>query len=272
MIMRPLTIIILLLFPGYLASQDQLVLESGYLNQPDTVWVFTPASYQTSPHDSFAVVYLLHGWSGYHQYWDEIIGCQSYADKYGFIIVCPDGFYDSWYLNSPVATEDQYEDFFVKELIPLINKRFRTQEDHVFITGLSMGGHGALYLYAQHSNLFMSAGSLSGLLRLSAWRDQFGISRILGLDKTRDDEQVLWDYSVAGKTDQLKSAGKEIILSCGTEDPFYGINVNFTDACRRNNIPFQFIVGPGGHDSTYWHSAIDGHLIFFNGLAKGSRE
>lgn len=266
--MKPILLFVLLLLPGiHLSAQDQLVLESEYLNQPDTVWVFTPGNYDSIPGNEFPLVYLLHGWSGNYRQWDEIMDCQAYADNYGFIIVCPDGLYDSWYLNSPVETENRYEDFFLEELMPLISKTYRCRENDIFITGLSMGGHGALYLYVQNPSLFKCAGSLSGLLDLNSWRDYYGITRILGLTGTDHDEQVLRAYSVAGKAGNIKSAGKEIMLSCGTEDPFYGINIEFITACKKMDIPVHFIETPGAHNMDYWRSAIGAQFDFFMGMA-----
>ena len=262
--MKSVILSFILLFSWiFLQAQETFVLESDYLTRADTVWVFTPADYDISPEEKFPVVYLLHGWNGYYQHWDEIMDCQAYADTYGFIIVCPDGLYDSWYLNSPVKTENQYEDFFLRELMPLIAYKFRIQKDNVFITGLSMGGHGALYIFARNPSLFRSAGSLSGLLELEGWREYYGISRILGLHGTDNNDTILGKFSVTGNLDGLVKANKEIIVSCGTEDPFYVINIHFMEACGKKEIEVLFIASKGGHNSDYWRSAIDEHFQFF---------
>ena len=253
-------------------AQEQFVINSDYLGKPDTIWVFTPENYDDSSVSMFPVIYLLHGWSGSYKQWDNIMDCQSYADNYGFIIVCPDGLYDSWYFNSPVEKESQYEKFFMSDLMPFISENFNIQEQNVFITGLSMGGHGALYLFAKHPSYFKSAGSLSGLLELNLWRNHYGIYRILGLAETDNDEHILWKYSVAGNINEIKSADKNIIISCGTEDPFYEINTNFFDACKKNKINVHFIEDPGGHNSAYWSSTIDDHFDFFSRLTEKIKE
>ncbi len=87
----------------------------------------------------------------------------TYADRYNVLIVCPDG-QNSWYLDSPVKPTVRYETFMTAELLPFVDKRYRTQPDrqHRAITGLSMGGHGALFLAMRHRDLYGQAGSLSG--------------------------------------------------------------------------------------------------------------
>lgn len=251
-------------FASSLFSQQQFVFESESLLKSDTVLVFTPENYNEENNLSYPLVYLLHGWSGNYHQWNNIVDCQSYADKYGFIIVCPDGLYDSWYLNSPEENENQYEDFFVDELWPFILKKFKVENENIFITGLSMGGHGALYLFEKHTSFFKSAGSLSGLLDLNLWQNHYGISRILGLNDSGDDHRKLWEYSVAGNIDEIKSSQKTIILSCGTEDPFYKINTDFVEECNKNEINVEFIEKPGKHNGDFWRLSINDHFIFFN--------
>lgn len=262
--MKTLKITLLLLISTFTAqSQKQYVINSEYLIRPDTVWVFTPDNYPDEK--AWSVTYMLHGWSGNYRHWDLLIDCQKYADKYKTIIVCPDGLYDSWYINSPVETENQYLDFFTEDLIPLIEKKYNIDNDHVYITGLSMGGHGALYLIENTPGYFTSAGSLSGLLDLRNWSDHYGLTRVLGLTDDKDDEDVLWYYSVVANVDTLKYNNKPIIVSCGTEDPFFNINTEFRDYCKSNNISIKFVQSSGAHDANYWRSAVVDHFEFFFG-------
>ncbi len=45
---------------------------------------------------------MLHGHSGDYKQWSEIVDLKYYANKYNFLIVCPDGNFDSWYVDSPI--------------------------------------------------------------------------------------------------------------------------------------------------------------------------
>ena len=167
---------------------EQHIIKSLYIDNPDTIWIFTPAGYDpTNPAKTYPLVYLLHGWSGTYHQWNDITDCQRLADHYGFIIVCPDGLYDSWYINSPALKESRYADFFFQDLMPFISEKYHADTDNIFIAGLSMGGHGALYLFSQKPDLFRSAGSLSGVLDLSFARNEYGISRNLGITRKKSD-------------------------------------------------------------------------------------
>jgi len=243
------------------SAQTQLVLQSEYLNKPDTVWVFTPEN--TEINKALPIVYLLHGWSGNYHHWDDLIDCQLYSNKYNTIIVCPDGLYDSRYIDSPVKTENKFESFFTQDLVPLISEKYNIDNDSIFITGLSMGGHGALYLFEMNPEYFSSAGSLSGLLDLTNWQKYYGISRILGLSGSENSDEILRSYSVVGNVDKITSSNKKIIVSCGTEDPFLNINRKFVDLCKSNGMEVIYKESPGGHNSTYWRSTIDDHFEFF---------
>ena len=256
----------IILFVGFifqLFSQQQFVLKSDNLTNNDTVWVFTPSDYHDNNNQAYPAIYLLHGWSGNYHQWNDIINCQEYADKFGFIIICPDGLYDSWYINSPAISNSQFTDFFFQELMPFVTKKFNINLNKVFISGLSMGGHGALYLFEQKPKLFKSAGSLSGVLDFRLSSNKYSINKYLGLKNQIEVQHILDQYSVSGNIQNIASSGKEIIFSCGTEDPFYQINNNFKQKCDSLNIKATYIVSSGGHNYQYWNSAIKHHFIFF---------
>jgi S-formylglutathione hydrolase FrmB len=256
---------LLLLSGQQLFSQQLFVLESKNLAKPDTVWVFAPTDYAENINEIYPAVYLLHGWSGNYHQWNDIMDCQAYADKYGVVIICPDGLYDSWYINSPLVAESQYADFFFDDLMPFVKDEFRIDTTAVYISGLSMGGHGALYLFTQKPERFKSAGSLSGVVDLSFCPNDYNINKYLGLTGTKGDKMVLEEFSVSGNLDKIAESGKEIIFSCGTEDPFFGINNNFKKQCDSLNIKATYFTSPGGHNYTYWKSAINRHFDFFVG-------
>lgn len=126
-----------------------------------------------------------------------------------------------------------------------------------------MGGHGALYLYEKLSDYFNSAGSLSGLLDLSSWSDHYGISRVLGLDISDNDQYILSEFSVVNNLDNISDNNKQIIVSCGTEDPFHDINTEFIKVCNSEGIQNIFLESGGGHNADYWKSNIGDQFDFF---------
>lgn len=256
--------------PG-IQAQDQHILKSKNIQSADTVWVFTPSVYKSDPEKSFPLIYMLNGWSGSYHQWNDIIGCQNFADRYGFIIVCPDGLFDSWYINSPAIAGSRYSDFFFSDLMPFIAENYRVDRENIFITGLSMGGHGALYLFAMNPGLFRSAGSLSGVLDLSICASEYRINDYLGIREPNSNDPLLKTYSVAGNIKRIAASGKEIIFTCGTSDRFYAVNNQFKTLCDEYRIAATYIISPGGHDYAYWKSAIGYHFDFFNLMVKSGK-
>ena len=71
-----------------------------------------------------------------------------------FRIICPDGFYKSWYLNNANPALMQWRTFFWEECWPEMDRRYGLKADKTFIDGLSMGGHGAMNLFLDHPERF----------------------------------------------------------------------------------------------------------------------
>ena len=96
------------------------------------------------------------------------------ADEKGIIFVCPDG-KNSWYWDSPKNPSYRYETFISNELINYIDANYPTvaSRDKRAITGLSMGGHGALYNAIRHKDVFGAAGSTSGGVDIRTFSNQW---------------------------------------------------------------------------------------------------
>lgn len=121
----------------------------------------TTSSPQKAP---YPVTYLLHGYGGWYANWIiRVPALKDYADRYQMLIVCPEGNND-WYLNSPEIDSLQWETYIAVEIPAYIDNHYPTKANRNSraITGLSMGGHGGLYLGLKHSNTFGACGSMSG--------------------------------------------------------------------------------------------------------------
>ncbi|MEQ9423504.1 MAG: alpha/beta hydrolase family protein [Cyclobacteriaceae bacterium] len=242
-----------------LLSQDQILINDNRIPATDTVWVFTPESY--SENVALPIVYLLHGYSGNYRQWHDMIDAQQYANNYNMVVVCPDGFYNSWYINSPLKTESQYADFFFETLIPKVESSYKINQGNRFITGLSMGGHGAFHLFTENPEMFRSAGSTSGVMDIRGSKGLFELAEHFGKYEENNDRWLA--FSAVGNIDSFKKAGKEIIFDCGTEDPFYRWNKDFYELCLQEKVPVTFISQPGKHDSDYWKKSIRSYFEFF---------
>ena len=257
-----LLFIILFAFSSlWLEAQDTLVINSSYLPANDTVLIFTPTN--AHPKDSsYPVVYMLHGYGGNYSQINKILNLQVYADKYRFIIVCPDGLFDSWYFNSPIRRKLQYETFFFTDLYPKINKDYSIDTTNIFITGLSMGGHGAMYLFLRHATKFKAAASSSGVLDLNYSSLKYSsLSNKLG--EYKNSISVFNEYSAINQLDSIKFTDKAIFVDCGTKDHLLEANNKFNEACMDRWIQITYMNMSGRHNATYWKSSFPWHFDFF---------
>lgn len=263
--MKRLLFILLLLGLSCTYSQERLIISSSQIPREHTSLVFIPKDYDSN--SSYPLLFMLHGHSGNYNQWNEVTGgLQSYADRFRFVIVCPDGFFDSWYLESPEKNNSRFESFFFGSLVPKIFEKYKIDKGSIFITGLSMGGHGAITLMLKRPDFFKSAGSTSGILDITAFPDNWGIKNVLGNFQANPE---IWKQNSAlyllGKE---KLAGKQIIFDCGTDDFAYEVNKAFYEKCLVLKVKATFISQPGAHTGGYWKSTIDNHFRFFSGLAQ----
>lgn len=211
------------------------------------------------------VLYLLHGYSGNYADWiKKVPAIQQYADQYGILIVCPDGNYGSWYFDSPEDSSWRYETYVSKELVSYIDQHYNTIRDRSgrAITGLSMGGHGALFLSFRHQDIYGAAGSMSGGVDIRPFPDSWDIAKRLGTESAHRER---WEAnSVINLTGLLKPGALSLIMDCGSEDFFYGVNEALHEKLLAEKIPHDFISRPGIHDWNYWGGAIEYQMVFFH--------
>lgn len=242
------------------AQVDTVMVPSKSMNKEIKVFTLLPDAYNTS--QKFPVVYLLHGYSGNHADWisrAEVI--KRICDQYKMIIICPDG-KNSWYWDSPVDPSYKYETFVASELVNWVDGHFSTIADKKGrgITGLSMGGHGGLYLGLKHSDVFGVAGSMSGGVDIRPFPNNWEIEKRLG---SYADYPERWEKNTVVNLLHLYKPGSlAIIVDCGTEDFFYKVNEELHQKMLLMNIPHDYITRPGAHNWPYWNNAVQYQLMF----------
>jgi len=253
----------LLFLQDLLAAQlDTLVIPSQAMQKNPKAVVVLPEQYKAAK-TPFPVVYLLHGWSGSYRDWPNKIDLKPLADKYGFIIVCPDGGYAGWYVNSPLKKDSQYETYIAKEVVNYIDRNYRTIADSTgrFLCGLSMGGHGAFTLLAKYPEQYAGAGSMSGAMAMSSGDRRAGLADLLGDYETN---QLLWEgNSALFLADRLAGRHKAILIDCGVDDFLFQTNLALHKKLLDLKIPHDYIERPGAHTWGYWTNALEYHLLFF---------
>jgi len=240
---------------------DTIMVHSQSMKKDVKAVIITPDIYSSAK--ELPVVYLLHGYSGNHLDWiSKAKGFEKAADQYNLIIVCPDGGYNSWYWNSPVDPKSQYETFVSDELVKAIDSKYKTIKDRKgrAITGLSMGGHGALYLAIRHQDIFGAAGSMSGGVDIRPFPDNWDMAKKLG---TYSEYPERWEKNtVINMLNLLTPNALAIIIDCGTDDFFFNVNENLHQQLLYRNIPHDFITRPGGHTWPYWTNAVKYQFLF----------
>jgi S-formylglutathione hydrolase FrmB len=189
---------------------------------------------------------------------------KQYADDYKLMIVCPDGNFGSWYLDSPADSSWKYETYVSQELVSWIDERFSTIRNKTGrgITGLSMGGHGALYLAFRHPDVFGTAGSMSGGVDITPFPKNWDLFKRLG--SYAEFPERWQSNSVINLTHLLTAGLLAIIIDCGTDDFFYKVNLALHEKLLYSNIPHDFIVRPGAHNWDYWRNAVGFQLLFMH--------
>jgi len=252
------------------ARIDTVSVRSNAMNREVLAAVALPASYNGQ--NALPVLYLLHGFSDTFRAWltlpPEKGLVQRLADQYGVIIVMPDGGYGSWYLDSPLDKNFQYETFVARELVAYVDGKYKTipRREGRLITGLSMGGHGALYLAARHPDLYAAAGSIAGAVDISSrgWFSQpirEWFLKLLG-DPAANSAPYR-NHSVLYLVDRFKNAGVRLIIDCGTKDFLFESNQALHAKLLEQGIPHDYTERPGQHNWAYFANSLDYHLVFF---------
>jgi S-formylglutathione hydrolase FrmB len=225
--------------------------------------VVTPSNYKANT-DRFPVVYLLHGYGGNYGDWvRRVSDIQTLADENKLMIVCPDGAIGSWYFDSPVDLTMHFETNVGVEIPAYIDANYRTIANRRgrAITGLSMGGHGGIFLGFRHADLFGACGSMSGALDVSQITKGYNMAKILG--DTIANHQYYSDWSAINVIEKYPKDSIAIIIDCGTDDFIYQMTKRTHEKMMQLKIPHDYIERPGKHDWDYWRKAVRYQLLFF---------
>jgi S-formylglutathione hydrolase FrmB len=263
------------------ATVDSLDVQSKAMNKTYKAAVVVPSSYSKN-NKPYPVLYLLHGGSGHFNDWlkktpDRNL-IQNLADKFNLIIVMPEGETFGWYLDSPFVSDSKFETYISKEVVQKIDNTYRTVKSNKgrVITGLSMGGHGAMYLSTRHPDIYGAAGTMSGAMDMNytkfrinedfakSIKDRF--EKLLGTSDVSN--EVFVTNSVVNMTETIKKNGMPIIIDCGVDDFLIDINRELHRRLVYNNTPHDYTERPGGHTWDYWENSLPYHVLFFSKVLK----
>jgi S-formylglutathione hydrolase FrmB len=259
------------------ARAECVSLPSKILARAIPYCVLLPPSYDTEKTRRYPILYLLHGLGDNDQFLIHSGGMNLVQDLWErkqlgeFLIVTPAAGM-SFYINSQDGKR-RYEDFFLQEFMPGVEKRYRAQAGRSSrgIAGISMGGYGALHIAFRHPQLFAAVGAHSAALieklpNVSAQNArQMSQLRVLGEAFGSPFDAAFWNQNdplTIARTANL--AGLKIYFDCGSEDD-YGFDagaVALDKLLTSRHIAHEFHLYPGGHDWDYFAEHLPALLEF----------
>lgn len=258
--------------PALPANVREEKLSSKLMSRDMPYRIVLPAGYSDAKNSAarYPVVYLLHGLTGHYDNWTARTKLADYAAPYGVIIVTPEGD-NGWYTDSAAKPNDKYESYIIQELLPEIDKKYRTLSGKAgrAIGGLSMGGFGALKFGLKYPELFKLAGSFSGALFASSYRTpeelpagniRASLLEVFGApDSSTKKANDIFSIVRDASPEKIK-AMPFLYLDCGTEDFLFQNNRDFVSLLIEKKVPHEYRELPGVHDWKYWDKQVQEFL------------
>lgn len=250
---------------------------SPSLNQEKSCAVYLPAGYRDSD-TRYPVLYFLHGLFESERRWEER-GAKDIVDRLiaagavrPLIIAIPDGG-NSFYVNA-VDGSAPYEDYLLNDFMPFVESAYRVNADraHRAISGVSMGGYGALMLAMRHPDLFSSASAHSAMLlpapihelppRLRASYQSRFFEAVFG----NPINEAYWSrYNPIELARTVRGLDRVAwYFDCGTEDRygFFQGAAKLHEALEQAGVPHEYHLFPGGHGWAYLRTTLHRSLQF----------
>ena len=254
---------------------DNLTIKSEILKSERKFAVYLPPDYETSER-SYPVLYLLHGMGDDQTGWIQFGEILRIADKAildgnatPMIVIMPDANTNKVGYFNTIEGDWDYENFFFEELMPYVEKKYRTKNEKRFraIAGLSMGGGGSFMYAMHHPELFSSACPLSAYVGpLSI--DDFKIELQRMNSKITNETKIQSYFEKHNAISLIENISSEKLKSvrwfidCGDDDFLYEGNSLVHIAMRKKEIPHEYRIRNGAHNWTYWRESLPEVLKF----------
>ena len=277
--LKPFLLLLVLLAAGSSPAQSRIdcnALNSHVLKQIVHYCVYLPSGYDAGasqhPARRYPVLYLLHGLgdnegtlfnSGGWTLLDDLRKRHKMGD---FLIVSPEG-KRSFYINSADGAV-LYNDFFLQEFLPQIERIYRITPGRSAraISGISMGGYGALRFAFAHPELFSAVSAQSAALITESPQEldrasQTGapLASVLSPVFGKLIAVAHWNENspfLLAKKNAAALHKVAIYFNCGQEDN-YGFEKGAAALhleLQKENVLHQYHPYPGDHSLTYFLS------------------
>ncbi len=249
-----------------------------------------PENYEQDTERRYPVLYLLHGFSQNYTVFPRM-GVPQYTEDLDLIVIMPDAG-NSWYVNwsqTDNEAQNNWADYITYDLIESVDGVFRTVPTRLgrAISGVSMGGYGAITLALRRPDLFISAASHSGALAYAknarlrlesgakpqpsvvpseaASEDEGEVPEIIGIEGFTYQYERYPEGIAFSSPEQCKAYDPfeliqrvppqhlpHLYIDCGTEDNLIHDARDFVKYLSENDMPFTFAQSPGAHGVRYW--------------------
>ncbi len=279
----PMLFLLILLMPLLIFSQtgkvfDNLSMPSKILDMERTYALYLPPDYETSER-SYPVLYLLHGGGDDQTGWvqfGEVLHITDNAIRDGIatpmIIVMPDADTGRRGYSNSIKNDWRYEDFFIEELIPHVEQKYRIKSEKRYraVAGLSMGGNGTFIYALHHPHLFSSACPLSAGTGPLTEEDVVRRLKRYGVENAADvtEDEIKSFYERESVVHLVKTMPVDSLkavrwyIDCGDDDFLYKGNSLVHIEMRDRNIAHEFRIRDGAHNWTYWRDSLPDVLKF----------
>jgi S-formylglutathione hydrolase FrmB len=244
--------------------------KSGALGARADLTLFVPN--QDSVTQPLSVVILLHGVYGSHWAWSLKGGAHRVAARLiaaaeipPVVLAMPsDGLWGDGSGYLPHRHQD-FEQWIVEDVPAAVREAVPgvTDRSPLFISGLSMGGFGALRLAGKYPERFTAAGGHSSMTHF----DQFPLFVEEPLTRYRcapEDKSVL--ETLLRNKDRLPP----LRFDCGTEDQLIEHNRKLSRELTNAGVSHLYEEYSGGHSWPYWENHLSDMLRFFGARLKGT--
>lgn len=242
--------------------------------------VLLPNSYDSAPTTKFPILYFLHGLGDNQQSlinmgaWNLVSDLRQQNKVSDFLIATPQG-WSTFYINSADG-RTLYSDFLLNEFMPLIERKYRVRTDRGgrAISGISMGGYGALRLAFAYPQKFSAVSAESAALFAespkildSAMHSGAPRGRLLENVFGSPIDVAHWkanDPFTLARQNAAAISRLAIYFNCGDADG-YGFNQGAAVLDKQltsEKIPHIYKQYPGEHSLTYFLSHMDEVMEF----------
>lgn len=263
---------------------DCNALNSRILKHSVHYCVYLPASYdggaKKHPAQNYPVLYFLHGLGDNERTlfnsggWTLLDDLRQQHKIGEFLIVAPEGG-RTFYVNSADGSM-RYGDFFLQEFIPLIESTYRVGKgrSNRAISGISMGGYGALLFAFSHPEMFSAVSAQSAALITespqeldTAARTGAPMGKLLAevfgspIDVSHWKENSPFILALKNRAALRRLA---IYFNCGQDDN-YGFEKGAAalhEQLQKESVPHEYHAYSGDHSFSYFMAHFPGVMEF----------